>query len=111
MAPDRLIQLLAGGRVLKVLSPEFPSVRTRRPDLVVWLEDGRMIHVELQTTPEPDLDWRMLEYYVAFPRDYRVKPMQILLYVGREQMRTIGLIDEAALRFRYQVIDIRDFQA
>ena len=111
MAPDRLLKLLVQGRAREVLSPELSSVRARRPDLVVWLEDGRLFHLELQSTPDPNLDWRMLEYYLIFRRDLRVEPEQIVLFVGREPLRRAGIIEEAALRFRYKVIYIRDLPA
>jgi len=61
--PPQLIQLLVGGRAHTMLTVEYPTVQMRRPDLVVRLTDGRLYHLEFQSTNDPAMPWRMLEYF------------------------------------------------
>lgn len=58
-----LIRMLTGARLNQLETPEFPATRNRRPDLVARLDDGRILHLELQTQADPRMAWRMLEYY------------------------------------------------
>ena len=60
--PQRLLELLTGSRPSELLTVEYPSVRVRRPDLVTRLTDGRLYHLELESRPDADMPWGMLEY-------------------------------------------------
>lgn len=50
--PQQLVRLLVGGQVQQQLTVEYPTVQMRRPDLVVRLTDGRLYHLELQSSEE-----------------------------------------------------------
>jgi len=105
--PRRLLKLLtgcAGGRPLTV---EYPEVRQRRPDLVLELDDGRIYHLEIQSGPDPEMPWRMLEYYTLIRRTHDRIPVQQILYVGEPPIRLMDRIEESPLQFHYQVVDIR----
>ena len=109
-APQRLVELLTGSRASEILTPEFSSVRVRRPDLVTRLANGRLHHLELQATDD-DMPWRMLEYYVLCVQEYGEPPLQQVLYVGREPVRIASGIQHETLQFRYSVVDIRELEA
>ena len=47
--PQQLLRLLVGGQAREMLTVEYPTVRMRRPDLVVRLTDDRLYHLELQS--------------------------------------------------------------
>jgi len=110
-APRRLLELLTGSQPRELLTIEYPAVRVRRPDLVSRLADGRLHHLELFSEPDPHTHWRMLEYYFLLGRHFKEEPFQQALYVGRERAVLTDRIEHQTLRFRYQVIDMRDFDA
>jgi predicted transposase YdaD len=83
-APQRLLELMAGDTAREMLTVEYPSVRLRKPDLVVRLAGGGVFHLELQSGPQDDMLWRMLEYYVLIYRQFGQTPAQRVLYVGEE---------------------------
>ena len=58
--PQQLLRLLVGGQAREMLTIEYPTVRMRRPDLVVRLTDGRLYHLELQSDNDASMPWRML---------------------------------------------------
>lgn len=108
--PQRLLRLLTGQEASEILPSEFASVRKRWPDLVVRLLDGTVFHAELQSSHDPDMPWRMLEYYALIRGAYPEAPLlQTLLYVGEEPPRFTTIIEERSLRFYYTVRDIREF--
>jgi hypothetical protein len=94
--------------VARWLNVELPVVRNQRVDLLVELSNGEILHIELQSTNDPDMPWRMLEYAVAIYRRLGKFPRQLVLYVGNGRMRMGSSIREAGMDFRYDLLDIRD---
>ncbi|MGE3536130.1 MAG: Rpn family recombination-promoting nuclease/putative transposase [Candidatus Tectimicrobiota bacterium] len=105
--PPRLLQLLIGSQARTMLTVEYPTVQTRRPDLVVQLLDGRLYHLELQSTNDTAMPWRMLEYFSLLCQHYGQAPQQQVLYVGAGALTMTGRLAYPTLAFHYEVIDIR----
>jgi len=105
--PQQLLRLLVGGQAREMLTVEYPTVRMRRPDLVVRLTDGRLYHLELQSDNDAAMPWRMLEYYGLLYQRYGQQPLQHVLYVGERPMTLVAQIDHATLLFEYEAIDVR----
>ena len=105
--PQQLLRLLVGGQAREILTVEYPTVRMRRPDLVVRLTDGRLYHLELQSDNDAAMPWRMLEYYGLLYQRYGQQPLQHVLYVGERPMTLVAQIDHATLLFEYEAIDVR----
>ena len=110
-APHRLVELLTGSRATEVLVPEYSAVRVRRPDLVLRLENGRVYHLELLSTGDGQIPWRMLEYYYLFVQQYSEPPLQQVLYVGKEPVAIASGIQQDALQFRYSVVDMHELDS
>lgn len=107
--PQRLLRLLTGQEAREFLPVEFPSVKARQPDLLVRLLDDSLLHLELQSGGDPDMDWRMLEYYIAIRRQFPGVPLlQMVLHVGPGPLTMPTKIEETHLSFRYTVRDIRE---
>ena len=109
--PRSLVEQLTGCAIEAWLMNEQPSVKIRRIDLVARLTDGRILHVELQEDDDPNMPWRMLEYYAPLRLTYEREPWQIVLYVGAGRPKRMIHIREKRLRFSYDVIDIRQLNA
>ena len=107
--PQILLKLLIGQEAIELLTVEFPSVKKRLPDLVVRLADGSIFHLELQSSVDEVMVWRMLEYYALIRRLYPDAILiQQVLYVGSDHPSFTTNIAENTLQFRYSVKDIRD---
>jgi predicted transposase YdaD len=105
--PQQLLRLLVGGQAREMLTVEYPTVRMRRPDLIVRLTDSRLYHLELQSDNDATMPWRMLEYYGLLYQRYGQQPLQHVLYVGERPMTLVAQIDHATLLFEYEAIDVR----
>lgn len=105
--PQQLLRLLVGGQAREMLTVEYPTVRLRRPDLVVRLTDGRLYHLELQSDNDAAMPWRMLEYYGLLYQHYGQQALQHVLYVGEGPMTLVTQIDHPTLAFQYTALDIR----
>jgi hypothetical protein len=102
---------LAGSPVREWLNVEFPRTRNARADLLGRLEDGRLLHLELQGQNDSEMEWRLLDYYGLIRRQTGESPFQVVLYAGEEPLRMRDRIAERGLRFRYRLVDMREFEA
>jgi hypothetical protein len=58
---DSTIRQLAGVSVVRWLNVEMPQVLSSRADLLGATSDGDLIHIELQSTNDPDMALRMAD--------------------------------------------------
>ena len=105
--PQALLRLLDKGQAREVLTVEYPSGRLRRPDLVVRLTDGRLYPLELQSTSNPTMPWRLVDYSSLLRQHDVQAPQPQILDVGEAPLALASHIAEATLSFQYEVIDMR----
>jgi len=106
-----LLRQLTGVTVVRWLNVEMPQVQSSRVDLLGMTAEGELVHVELQSSNDPDMALRMAEYALRIYRQFRVFPRQIVLYVGEAAMRMEAAWRERGLAFEYALVDIRDLDA
>ena len=99
---------LTSGVVKKWLNVELPEVRNTRVDLLGETADDALVHIELQSTNDPTMPLRMLEYYLRVFRRFGRFPRQTLLYVGEAPLRLESELRSEDLWYRYRLMDIRD---
>jgi len=94
--------------IAQFLNAELPEVRSLRVDLLGEARDGRLFHVELQSTNDARMAFRMLDYLVAIERGYGRIARQLVLYVGQAPMRMENRIVGGRLSYDFEIVDIRD---
>jgi len=57
-----LFSLLTQSEVVRIENVEHSSVKQRRTDLVAWLANEKLLHLELQSDNDNDMLWREFEY-------------------------------------------------
>src|SRR5882672_5414720 len=107
----RLLESLTHASVREWINVEIPNARMNKLDLVAWLTDGRLYHLELQSGNDADMARRMVEYYLLLWRRYGVPPVQMLIYVGRRPMAMSAEIQHENMTFRYRAIDMRELDS
>src|ERR1022692_4572454 len=99
---------LTGTAIAKWLDVELPKVQNLRLDLLGQTVDGGLIHLELQSSNDAAMPFRMIEYCLGVQRLFGQFPRQILLYVGEAPMRMESQLRGPDLSFEYRLIDIRE---
>lgn len=107
-APQQLVRLLTGCEAVEMLNVEYPSLKLRKPDLVVRLSNRQLYHLELQSRNDEDMLWRMLDYFLLIRQHYGIEPLQQVLYVGQEKPRFLTTYQSNRLSFHYELVDIRN---
>ncbi len=105
----RVLESLTGFAIERWHNVELPEVRSLRADIIGETSDGRIVHLELQSSNDADMALRMAEYALAIYRALRQFPEQIVLYVGREPLRMPGNLTGSALSFRCRMVDMREW--
>jgi len=99
-------------RVKRMLPTELITVENLHPDLLFETEDGELIHAELQGYAMADFACRNLIYFGLVLRDYHRAPAQVVFWIGPRSVGVSGGLDfEPNLRYRYQVVDVRELDA
>jgi hypothetical protein len=98
---------LTGTAIVKWLDVELPKVQNLRLDLLGQTVEGDLIHLELQSSNDTAMPFRMLEYCLGVQRLWGQFPRQILLYVGEAPMHMESELRGPDLLFRYGLVDIR----
>jgi len=106
-----LLLELTDAPIREWINVEIPKTQMNKLDLVAWLADGRLYHLELQSANDPNMAWRMLEYYFLLWRRYSVQPVQQVIYVGAKPMAMNADIRHERLTFGYRAIDIRELDS
>jgi len=63
---EKPLHALTGVAVDKWLDVELPKIQNPRVDLLGETSDGALLHLELQSSNDPDMPQRMAEYALAF---------------------------------------------
>jgi predicted transposase YdaD len=108
--PTLTMRELTGTTVAKWLNVELPKLQNAqnlRLDLLAETVDGGLVHVELQSSNDAAMPFRMIEYCLGVQRIFGRFPQQILLYVGEARMQMQSKLAGPGLSFEYRQIDIR----
>jgi predicted transposase YdaD len=102
------IRELTGTAIKTWLNVELPEVRNLRLDLLGETEEGRLIHLELQSSNDAAMAVRMAEYSLSVFRQFGEFPRQVVLYVGEAPPRMQEELRAEDVLFRYRLIDVRE---
>ena len=93
------------------LPDSIQHTKEREPDVLKMITDseGRksVLQIEFQSENDPEMAYRMADYYVMLHRKYKVKVRQYVVYIGEgEANMPVELVVEHDLWFRYSLISL-----
>jgi predicted transposase YdaD len=97
--------------VIEWLNVDLPRTRNRRVDLLGRMASGRLLHIELQSTNDRRMPFRMAEYALAIMRRYGEYPEQLLIFVGNAKLRMTPEFRTPGMVCRYRQVDVRSLDA
>jgi len=107
----RLIEIILGKKINWQLlqDTDLKIVKNREADLVVKLEDNTLLHIEIQSTNDPSMPYRMFEYFYLITDKYKPKDLiQVCIYIGKEPLKMSDKIQFSDWTYRYRLIDMKD---
>lgn len=102
------LRQLTGFEVRSWRDVELPQVANPRIDLLGETDSGALVHIELQSTNDPKMALRMLNYGLRVYEQHNRFPMQVVLYLGAAPLRMSHQLVLPGISFEYKLADIRD---
>ncbi|MDQ1471271.1 MAG: hypothetical protein QOJ99_2751 [Bryobacterales bacterium] len=108
---ENVLAELTGFEVRLWHNVELPEVRSLRVDLPGETADGRLAYIELQSTNDPDIVWRMAEYAFALRQRFGRWPEQMVLYVGKAALKMEACIEQPFITYQCRIVNICQIDA
>ena len=99
--------LFGDAGVTEWLNVEQPRVNNPRADLLARCGDGKLRHVEIETTNDPDMARRKAEYYMGFWRLLDQHVEQVLLFASRRPLTMSPVFETPSMRFEFRILDLK----
>lgn len=109
--PTLLRRLSGGMQVKQTLNVELAIVEERRADLLFELEDDSLFLLDLQSTNDRNMAYRIGVYTLVGAQKYKRKIRAVVLYTGMAKMRMESQVDAGSAKVDYQLVDIREIGA
>ncbi|MEO5360516.1 MAG: hypothetical protein H7843_08710 [Nitrospirota bacterium] len=106
--PKVFLKLITGYETGRFIDVQFPDIQLREPDLAFEVENGKIVHFEIQSRNDNTMLERMYLYSGFIFNQHGKLPVQIVLYVGSEPMNMKNHIEGEGVNYSYKLIDIRE---
>jgi hypothetical protein len=100
--------MATGHSVKQWRNSALSRTREQRVDLLGETRTGTLVHIELQSTNQARMSFRMSDYAHAICAKFGRFPHQLVLYVGRGRMRMNGALAGPHIRYECPMLDIRE---
>ena len=91
-----------------LVDKEWTRVEKRDSD-IVFKNEIKIIHIEIQNNNHPKMELRMLRYFSDILFEYDGHEIsQYIIYMGKEKCHMKSIIEQNKILYSYAIIDIRD---
>ncbi|MEZ0482951.1 hypothetical protein [Fibrella aquatica] len=109
-----LMQTVLG--IMAIASEELPDdiqhTKERKPDVLKRITDSQgntyVLQIEFQVADEPQMVYRMAEYYVMLARKYELPVEQYVIYLGASIPQMPTFLDRKHMKFDFLLISFVD---
>lgn len=105
--PYNFVRLLTGLEPKSIVATEYQDFQIK-PDFVVELVNGDILHVEFQKDNDPSMVYRMLSYYSLIKNRFKDKKIiQAVLYIGDKTMSMPNRLIEDGIQYEFTIVDTK----
>ena len=101
---------------LEELPDDIQHTKERKPDVLKKVTDSLgntfVLQIEFQVADEPEMVYRMADYYIMLARKYKLPIRQFVIFLGKTipQMETELLMEDLSFRYHLRSIKVIDYQ-
>lgn len=96
---------------IEELPDDVQHTKERKPDVLKKVTDNQgktfVLQIEFQVANEPEMVYRMAEYYVMLARKYKLPVRQYVIFLGKSKLKMANELQSINLSFRYNLIEIK----
>ena len=95
---------------MEELPDDIQHTKERKPDVLKKVTDTKgdtfVLQIEFQVKNEPEMVYRMLDYYGMLERKYKLAVKQFVIFLGSEKPTMPTELDRERLKFSYPLVSL-----
>jgi hypothetical protein len=94
--------------VMEELPDDIQHTKERKPDVLKKITDNQgnifVLQIEFQVKDEPEMVYRMAEYFIMLERKYKLPVKQFVIFLGADNPKMPTKLDRERLKFSYPLV-------
>ena len=95
------------------LPDDIHHTKERKPDVLKKITDNQgntfVLQIEFQVKDEPEMVYRMAEYFIMLERKYKLPTKQFVIFLGAYKPKMPTELDRERLKFSFSLISLSTF--
>ena len=97
---------------MEELPDDIQHTKERKPDTLKKITDDKgntfVLQIEFQVKDEPEMVYRMLEYYAMLERKYKLPIKQFVIFLGSEKPKMSNMLDNKRVKFNFSLVTLSE---
>ncbi|MEA5141054.1 RpnC/YadD family protein [Arcicella rigui] len=97
---------------MEELPDDIQHTKERKPDVLKRITDTKgdifVLQIEFQVKDEPEMVYRMAEYFIMLERKYHLPIKQFVIFLGTNKPLMTTQLDRETLKFRFPIIALSE---
>ena len=97
---------------MEELPDDIQHTKERKPDTLKKITDDKgntfILQIEFQVKDEPEMVYRMLEYYAMLERKYKLPIEQFVIFLGSEKPKMSNMLDNKRVKFNFSLVTLSE---
>jgi hypothetical protein len=93
---------------MQELPDDIQHTKERKPDVLKKVTDNQgnifVLQIEFQVKDEPEMVYRMLDYYAMLERKYKLPVKQFVIFIGSDKPKMPTHLDREMLKFKFSIV-------
>jgi hypothetical protein len=93
---------------MQELPDDIQHTKERKPDVLKKVTDNQgnifVLQIEFQVKDEPEMVYRMLDYYAMLERKYKLPVKQFVIFIGSDKPKMPTHLDREMLKFKFPIV-------
>jgi hypothetical protein len=97
---------------MEELPDDIQHTKERKPDTLKKITDDKgntfVLQIEFQVKDEPEMIYRMGEYYLMLERKYKIPVRQFVIFLGIDKPTMATQLDREMLKFKFPIVALSE---
>ena len=98
---------------MEELPDDIQHTKERKPDVLKKVTDTKgdtfVLQIEFQVKDEPEMVYRMAEYFIMLERKYKLPTKQFVIFLGADKPTMPTELDRERLKFSFPLVSLSTF--
>lgn len=97
---------------MEELPDDIQHTKERKPDILKKVTDDKgnifILQIEFQVADEPEMVYRMAEYFIMLKRKFRISVKQFVIFLGATSPKMPTQLNEELLQFKFPLVSLSE---